>query len=217
MSQRATCFGDKIAMERSLPQLIDCGLHSEVHVGERGVPRRTVLQSGVALLFARRQASQAQGDAASIRPKEGDFLVKVGDPEAKPLTADDIPLGATQTMAWPMDAMDGTVRSASRLNRILLVRFNSEKLSPETLLRAADGVVAYTAICTHTGCEVIDWHADEQLLSCPCHYSKFDPKDGARVVDGPAPRTLPALPLQTVNGKLAVAKPFITRVGFEQA
>jgi Rieske Fe-S protein len=186
-------------------------------VVERGVRRRTVLKGGVALLLVKPQAGQAQGDAASIRPKEGDFLVKVGDPGATPLTPDDISVGATQTMAWPVDPMDGTVRSASRLNRVLLVRFNPDKLSPETLLRAADGVVAYTAICTHTGCEVIDWHADEQLLSCPCHYSKFDPKDGARVVDGPAPRTLPALPLQTVNGKLVVAKPFLTRVGFEQA
>jgi rieske iron-sulfur protein len=183
---------------------------------ESGVGRRAILKTGMALLFVKAQTGHAQGDAASIRPKEGDFLVKVGDSGAKPLAPEDVPLDALQTMAWPLDPLDGTVRSASRLNRILLVRFTPEKLSPETLLRAADGVVAYTAICTHTGCEVIDWHADEQLLSCPCHYSKFDPKDGARVVDGPAPRTLPALPLQTVGGKLVVAKPFLTRVGFEQ-
>jgi len=185
-------------------------------LGESGVGRRAVLKGGVALLLVQGQAGQAQDDPASIRPKAGDFLVKVGDAAATPLTPDDVPLGATQTMAWPLDPMSRTVRSASRLNRILLVRLDPEKLSPETRERAADGVVAYTAICTHTGCEVIDWHADEQLVSCPCHYSKFDPKDGARVVDGPAPRTLPALPLQSIDGKLVVAKPFTTRVGFEQ-
>ena len=113
--------------------------------------------------------------------------MKVDDPGAKPLTPADVPVGATQTMAWPLDPMDGTVRSGSRLNRVLLVRLDPATLAAETLSRAADGVVAYTAICTHTGCEVIDWHADEQLLYCPCHYSRFDPKDGARVVDGPAP------------------------------
>jgi len=43
----------------------------------------------------------------------------------------------------------------------------------------------------------------------------FDPKDGARVVDGPAPRGLPALPLKVVEGKLVVAGPFTARVGFE--
>jgi rieske iron-sulfur protein len=208
---------DTIDMERSLPQLINCGLHSEVHVARSGVGRRAVLTGGLALVFVKGQAGYAQDDPASIRPREGDLLVKVGDAAATPLTPDDVPVGATQTMAWPIDPASHTIRSGSRLNRILLLRLDPDKLSADTRSRAADGVVAYTAICTHTGCEVIDWHADEQLLSCPCHYSKFDPKDGARVVDGPAPRTLPALPLQTVDGKLVVAKPFTTRVGFEQA
>jgi nitrite reductase/ring-hydroxylating ferredoxin subunit len=83
------------------------------------------------------------------------------------------------------------VRSGSRLNLVLLLRFDPGELSPETRLRAADGVVGYTAICTHTGCEVEEWLAEKQLLYCGCHASMFDPKDGARVVDGPAPRVLP--------------------------
>jgi rieske iron-sulfur protein len=182
------------------------------------VDRRAVLKGALALMFIHTtQTARGQEDPAAARPKEGDLLIRVGDASATPLTPDDIPLDAMQTMAWAIDAKDRTVRSGSRLNRILLVRFDPAKLSAETRLRAADGVVAYTAICTHTGCEVIDWLPDEQLLHCPCHYSRFDPKDGARVVDGPAPRTLPALPLQVVEGRLAVAKPFITRVGFEPA
>ncbi len=118
-------------------------------------------------------------------------------------------------MAWAMDPMDKTVRNGSRLNRVLLLRLDPEKLSPETKSRAADGVVAYTAICTHTGCEVTEWAAEEQILVCPCHESKFEPKDGAKVVDGPAPRNLPALPLKLVDGALVVAKPFTSPVGFE--
>jgi Rieske Fe-S protein len=35
------------------------------------------------------------------------------------------------------------------------------------------------------------------------------------VLDGPAPRALPALPLKIADGMLVVAKPFTTRVGFE--
>jgi rieske iron-sulfur protein len=63
---------------------------------------------------------------------------------------------------------------------------------------------------------VDDWLADEQHVSCACHFSTFDPKDGGKVVDGPAPRELPALPLKIVDGKLVVAKPFTTPVGFEK-
>ena len=184
------------------------------------VGRRTLLRGGirlgVGLGFAPRVAFGQDG-RASLRPQAGDLLVKVGDSSLKPLTPDDIPVGSTQTIAWAIDPTDHIVRSGSRLNQVLLVRLDAEKFSADTTARAAAGVVAYTAICTHTGCEVIEWLADEQLLYCPCHFSKFDPKDGARVVDGPAPRTLPALPLTLVEGRLAVAKPFTTRVGFETA
>jgi rieske iron-sulfur protein len=179
---------------------------------------KCALGAGVGLIAAPHAASSnGQDDPASSRPKAGDLLVKVGDTTKTPLSPDDIAAGATQTMAWAMDAAEGTVRSGSRLSRVLLLRLAPDTLTTETRARAADGVVAYTAICTHTGCEVIEWLPAEQLIQCPCHYSKFDPKDGARVVDGPAPRTLPALPLAIANGKLVVAQPFTTRVGFEPA
>lgn len=184
-------------------------------IGRRMVIKRGMsLSLGVGLGLAPTLAL-AQEDPASIRPQEGDLLIKASASSLKPLTPDDIPLGAVQTMAWAMDPMDNTVRSRSRLNLVLLLRLDAEKLSPDTRSRAADGVVAYTAICTHSGCEVEEWLADDQLLYCSCHSSKFDPKDGARVVEGPAPRMLPALPLELLNGKLVVAKPFTARVGFE--
>ncbi len=181
------------------------------------VGRRAVLKAGIALGIDMGLCGKAlaQEDAASRRPKEGDLFVKVGDSTATPLRPADLPLGGQQTMAWPMDPSDNTLRNGSRLNRVLLLRMDAEKLSPETKSRAADGVVAYTAICTHTGCEVTEWIREEQLLYCPCHESKFEPKDGAKVVDGPAPRMLPALPLKLAEGKLAVAKPFTAPVAFE--
>ena len=45
------------------------------------------------------------------------------------------------------------------------------------------------------------------MLHCPCHFSKFNPGDGARVADGPAPRPLPALPLALVVLLTAAAAP----------
>jgi Rieske Fe-S protein len=158
-----------------------------------------------------------QDDPASIRPKEGDLLIRTGDSTLKPLTPDDISPGAAPTIAWPMDPSSSTVRSGSRFNRVLLVRVDADKLSAGTRTAAAEGIVAYTSICTHAGCDVADWLAEEQLLYCSCHSSKFDPRDGARVVDGPAPRSLPALPLRVADRNLTVAGPFTARVGFESA
>ena len=182
-----------------------------------GVGRRAILKAGISfgIALSLGHESPGQENGASQRPKEGDLLVKVGDATVTPLTPADIPVGAKQTMAWAMDPTNKTVRSGSRLNRVLLLRLDQEKLSPETKSHAADGVVAYTAICTHTGCEVTEWAADEQILVCPCHESRFEPKDAARVVDGPAPRSLPALPLKLANGMLVVAKPFTAAIGFE--
>lgn len=158
----------------------------------------------------------AQDDPAAGRPKPGDLLVKVGDAGRTPLTPNDIPLAAGYTAAWAMDPADRTVRSGSRLNQVLLLRFDPAALAADTRARAADGVVAYTSICTHNGCDIDQWLAREQQLFCSCHESIFDPRDGAKVIDGPAPRALPALPLTIAGGTLVVAKPFTTPVGYER-
>jgi Rieske Fe-S protein len=158
----------------------------------------------------------AQTEPARERPKEGDLLVAVDAKMPEPLKPEDVPLDGKQTFAWPLDPESNTVRNGSRLNKVLLLRLDPESLSPVTKERAAEGVVAYSAICTHTGCDVTNWHPDRQLIECPCHYSFYDPKEAAKIISGPTPRPLPALPLKTVEGRLVVAKPFTGRAGFQQ-
>jgi Rieske Fe-S protein len=190
-------------------------------VGDQpAVGRRTALKAAIALsvgVTLSRSMALGQDDQAMLRPQAGDWLVKIGDAELMPLAPDAIPVAAQQTMAWAMDPRSRIVRSGSRLNRVLLLRFDPDTLAAETRARAAGGVVAYTAICTHNGCELTDWLGEDQTLSCPCHATKFDPKNGARVIDGPAPRPLPALPLALAEGRLVVSRSFTTRVGFEVA
>jgi Rieske Fe-S protein len=144
------------------------------------------------------------------------LLVRADDPEHRPLRPEDIPLNGRQLAAWAMDPGNRTVRDGSRFNALILLRLDEAALSAATRARAADGVLAYTAICTHSGCDVDGWIPDRLVLSCSCHESEFDPKDAARVLGGPAPRVLPALPLKIVDGTLVVARPFTSRVGFDQ-
>jgi rieske iron-sulfur protein len=175
--------------------------------------RRTLLGTG--LSFAAR-AAEAQTDPEQERPQAGDLLVGVNNAEPAPLRPEDLVVGAGQVMAWPMDPAGNIVRSGSRLNKVLLLRLDPAGLDERTHQFAADGVVAYSAICPHTGCEVVNWSAERQILECPCHNSQYDPRAGARVVGGPSPRSLAALPLRISDGKLAVARPFVGRLGIQQ-
>jgi Rieske Fe-S protein len=55
---------------------------------------------------------------------------------------------------------------------------------------------AFTSICTHQGCQVIE--VANGTINCPCHGSKFSIKDGS-VVHDPAPAPLAARKI-TVSG-----------------
>jgi rieske iron-sulfur protein len=180
-----------------------------------GIGRRTALAAGLGLAVAARSVL-AQADPRRERPHEGDVLVRIGGAGPVPLKSADLPLGGPQVLAWPMDPATGTVGDGTRLNRVLLLRLDPAGFDAVTRARAADGVVAYSAICPHAGCDVTQWLAAPQRLECPCHYSQYDPKAGAAVVGGPSPHALPALPLKNANGRLVVAKPFTGRVGFQQ-
>jgi len=158
----------------------------------------------------------AQDEAAAKRPQAGDLLVRASDAGATPLRLADIQTGPP-TLAWSMDPTDKVVRNGSRFNQVVLVKLDPATLDAETQARAADGIVAYTVICPHSGCDVAEWVADQQMLLCTCHSSLFDPKRAARVVDGPAPRSLPALPLKAADGLIVVTGGFSDKVGFESA
>jgi rieske iron-sulfur protein len=184
-----------------------------------GGGRRALLQSSVAMALAAltppARADEAE-DASSKRPQTGDMLVDATAAEpAQPLTPGDLKTDAAPVLAWPMDPATKKARDGSRFNMVLVLRVDPSKVVPDEAPHMADGVVAFSAICTHQQCPVTGWEPERQVLLCPCHQSEYDPKQNAKVVGGPAPRPLPALPLKIENGALLVAGPFIGRVGGE--
>jgi rieske iron-sulfur protein len=191
---------------------------SEVeHAGGRAKDERSTRRDVLAALSAVGAAgvlpSPAAAEPESERPKEGDLFVAQDGEKAQPLKPADIPLRGPPVIAWPYDAAGNVIRKGSRLNKVLLLRLDPATLEGVTRERAAEGIVAYSAICPHAGCEVSKWVADQQIFECSCHYSHYNPRDAAAVLHGPAPRALAALPLKIVDGNLAVAKPFTGRVG----
>ena len=148
-------------------------------------------------------------------PADGDVLVfALGARKGDVVTPADVPLDGPQIFVYAGDT-DGTHgASASRLDQIVLLRLDPLNLTEETAVHAADGIVAYSAMCTHEGCDVSDWSSERRRLICPCHDSEFDPTDNGQVTEGPARRRLAALPLKLVDGQLVVAGGFTGRVGF---
>ncbi len=162
------------------------------------------------------RADEPTDPARMKLPQPGDWLVSAGnDAGTTPLKSGDF--GQQElVLAWGFDTSRKVPRDGSRLNMVLLMRFDPATLGSAERELAADGVVAFSAICTHQQCTVTDWLKSTQVLQCPCHQSKYDLRHGARVVGGPAPRALPALPLKRADGVLVVAGPFTARVGGEQ-
>ena len=106
----------------------------------------------------------ALAEPAEERPKPGDLFVPADVAGAAPLTQADIAAGNRPIVASPMDPAGNVVRNGSRLNKLLILRLDTSTLTAPTRERAADGLLAYSAICPHAGCEVSGWN-EQQMIS----------------------------------------------------
>lgn len=133
----------------------------------------------------------------------GDVLVYAtaasGAAAGDPIRASDIQVG-TAVQAFPKGKTD------NQQNLVELVRIADGQ--------GKEGLVAYSAICTHLGCVVYAKLNDAGQIACPCHASRFDPAKGAAVAGGPAPRALPGLLIDVQqDGTVTAAGPFDGPVG----
>jgi ubiquinol-cytochrome c reductase iron-sulfur subunit len=139
------------------------------------------------------------------------------DEQGRPLRADGIEEKTFYT-AFPEGADKESLGSP-----IVVVRLRPDQLHlpSDTAGYDADGIVAFSKICTHAGCAISLYRAPlfaptdpRPALVCPCHYSTFDPATGGEVIFGPAGRKLPMLPLQVdARGFLRAQGNFDSPVG----
>lgn len=204
---------------------IECGITERTAKCRADQTRRTLILTalaGGACLAANVASADDDQPGSDERPQKGDLLVFTqGDHAGEVIKPEDLKPGEPPVHAWPMDPKTSVIRKGSRLNEILIVKLDPEELEDETRSRAAEGVVAYSAICAHAGCPVTAWvkeeDGDKSVFKCMCHNSEYDPRKSAEVVFGPAPRRLAALPLVIADGALMVAAPFIGKVGAQQS
>jgi ubiquinol-cytochrome c reductase iron-sulfur subunit len=137
--------------------------------------------------------------AFSLGPQPGRSLFRtawrsgsrVVGTDGKPIRADSLGENSVATV-FPQDA----VGRADSQTLLIKVRPEDLQLAADRKAWAPNGIVAYSKVCTHAGCPVGLYRAQEHALLCPCHQSTFDVLRGAVPTFGPAARPLPQLPLE---------------------
>ena len=182
----------------------------------------TALATAASVAASKPAAAEEDQPGSDERPQKADVLVfSEGEHEGEVIRPQDLKLRGPLARAWPKDPKTSVIRKGSRLNEVLIIRLDPAELDDETRAHAADGIVAYSAICSHAGCPVTAWvkgaEGDQDVFKCVCHNSEYDPRHSAEVVFGPAQRRLAALPLAITEGSLTVAGTFVGKVGAQQA
>jgi len=202
---------DEVEEERgtlgSSPEEV-AALSAELQRGEEAIGSRRLIVGlisgglgalGLALVFPIRSLGP--------RPGRGLFQTNMVDGRRlvtaarEPVRPDDLPVAGVVTV-WP-EGHEGEADSPT-----LLIRVEDGSLFGEQVVMpwTVGGVVAYSKLCTHAGCPVGLYEAQDHLLLCPCHQSTFEVLHGARPVFGPATRPLPQLPLGVDDQGFLVAK-----------
>ncbi|MFC5146382.1 ubiquinol-cytochrome c reductase iron-sulfur subunit [Streptomyces aureoversilis] len=131
---------------------------------------------------------------------EGKMLINQNT--LQPLRPEDIQVGSL-TFAMPegMKEEDHDFQKEIAKAALMIVRLRPENIKDKRELDwSADGIVAFSKICTHVGCPISLYEQQTHHVLCPCHQSTFDLSDGGRVIFGPAGHALPQLRIK-VNDK----------------
>jgi ubiquinol-cytochrome c reductase iron-sulfur subunit len=209
-----------------VPPEDDAALTEELRSGAEGISRRRMLAgaaglAGCGVVGALALPLTALGpnlDGAPNRTpwRRGRHLV---DTKGRRLRAADIEVGSFQSVLPESDPTALEELGAP----VVLVRVEPDTidLPPERRTWAPQGILAFSQICTHAACAItlFRYPVDEETskppaLVCPCHYSTFDVRRGAKPVFGPAVRPLPQLPLAVdADGFLVADGPLAGSVG----
>jgi len=120
----------------------------------------------------------------------------VSNPQTETTSVPSISSNPTNVASNPTIQSGQPIANAANLPLGQSLTYNDPALGPIILIHLDNGqFVAYSAICTHAGCQV---QFDPSLndLICPCHGAVYDPYHNAQVLGGPAPYPLQNVPIQ---------------------
>lgn len=198
----------------------DEGPHSrKTNRRDVGLDRRSLLAAGAGLAIGVGLLGPEEAEAAKppekLPAQPGDRIQFIkGDLKDQMLKPEFLTAGEAPLEAFPFDPVAGVLRRKYRLNRMLVLRLDTTEMDQETRDLSFEGLLVFSALCTHRACTIKSWKAEERRLRCHCHLSEFDPLSGGSVLKGPARRRLPMIPLTLDAEGFIIAKDgFNARVG----
>jgi ubiquinol-cytochrome c reductase iron-sulfur subunit len=158
---------------------------------------------------------------ASLGPRPGNSLyhtqwypgARLVTEDGRAITVDSLSVDGLVTV-WPEGFVDAPESAAVVVN----IGGNPVESRPGQagfeVISGANGLVAFSKVCTHAGCAVSLFNVLSMQLICPCHQSTFNILQDCKPVFGPASRPLPQLPLGvSADGYLIARSDFIEPVG----
>jgi ubiquinol-cytochrome c reductase iron-sulfur subunit len=155
--------------------------------------------------------------AFSLGPQPGRDLfvtawrhgVRVVGENGQPIRPDEMAPDSVRTV-FP----EGSLGRPDSQTMLIRLRPGDLQLAADRAAWAPDDCVGYSKVCTHAGCPVGLYRAQDKVLICPCHQSTFDVRRGATPVFGPAARPLPQLPMELdADGYLVATGDFPEPIG----
>ena len=182
--------------------------------------RRDVMIGGAGLLVGLSLgpgAVEAAKTLDRLPPQVGDrLMITKGAHKGEFLRPEMLEVGERQIEGFPYGVEDDVLRKRNRLNRLLFVKAEPDAMDTDVAPRAAQGVLVYSAVCTHKGCTIKSWVPEKQHVRCHCHLSEFAVLTGGSVHGGPARAPLPMLGVGIDDeGYVVVAETFNRKPGFK--
>ncbi len=150
----------------------------------------------------------AYADTQKDVPQVGDvFVFAAGPKKGSIVMVDDVVLDATPLTVMAK-APNGAVRDGDNFTT-LLYRVAKDKVPADMAPDTVDGIMAYSAVCTHQGCLMTEIHQKSEAVNafgfiCPCHDAIFDPLQEGKNTGGATSATLAYFPIKSDGGKIVV-------------
>jgi len=131
--------------------------------------------------------------------------------KGRELKVTDIPVGGGVSATY----LGYDYKGKEREHAVIVVHLKEDDIKKDKFV--VQNFVAFSSVCKHLGCTTYyrfdeckpcikkpEFQHDDktQLIYCPCHFSQYDPYDGAKVVFGPAPEPLDPLEIKIKDGKI---------------